>query len=132
MGFFFKSEATDEKASTLFFMTIMMVLRASPNSPVFDERAILEKFNSLLATSNEKPAAHHLASIRGCCSLLQINSASKEFIDIAKRANTASLSNNVNQFKVEYSKAMDWLDRHGLSLHLPPTMEQILKDLRGE
>jgi len=132
MGIFFKSTVTDEKASNVFFITLLKVFRDNSNKPNFEAAFVLDHFNQLLAVNNEKPANHHISSIRACCSLLQLETASKDFIDIIKRANKASLSNNSTDYLLEFNKGQDWLGNHGVSLIQAPTMDQILSSLRGK
>jgi hypothetical protein len=132
MGMFFKTETDDANANNVFFMTLLTVIRENPTRPNFNQELIIEKFNNLLAVKNEKPASHHITSIRACCSLLSLETASKEFIEIARRANTASLANNLSVYKTEYDNAQQWMNNHCVSLTKAPTMDDILASLRGK
>jgi len=132
MGMFFKTETDDANANNVFFMTLLTAIRENPTRPNFNQELIIEKFNNLLAVKNEKPASHHITSIRACCSLLSLETASKEFIEIARRANTASLANNLSVYKTEYDNAQQWMSNHFVTLTKAPTMDDILASLRGK
>jgi len=132
MGMFFKTETDDVNANTIFFMTLLTAIRENPTRPNFNQEIIIEKFTNLLAVKNEKPANHHITSIRACCALLSLETASKDFIEIAKKANQASLANNITVYKTEYENAQQWMNNHCVSLTKAPTMDDILASLRGK